>query len=146
VGELDELQYVHPSRAQSPVLLPGSGVQEILSYTWKGDDDGVDFQDIKNKEGKDKTGYQKILFCGRQARRDGFEYFWVDTCCIDNANIAELSEAINSMFRWYQEAKKCYVFLADVRRNDIAQSTCKYAFRRSNGSHGAGHCKKCTLV
>lgn len=104
----------------------------ILSHTWGGDDDEVTFQDIQNREGKDKTGYRKILFCGSQARRDGFEYFWVDTCCIDKTNNTELSEAINSMFRWYQEAKKCYVFLADVKENDVTRSLCRSAFRRSS--------------
>lgn len=39
---------------------------------------------------------------------------WVDTCCIDKSSSAELSEAINSMFAWYRNAKICYVFLADT--------------------------------
>ena len=38
----------------------------------------------------------------------------VDTCCIDKSSSAELSKAISSMFRWYQNADKCYVFLSDV--------------------------------
>ncbi|ETS84947.1 hypothetical protein PFICI_02972 [Pestalotiopsis fici W106-1] len=87
----------------------------ILSHTWgQGDDDEVLFHDIINKTGKHKPGYQKILFCGRQARRDGLDYFWVDTCCIDKTSSAELSEAINSMYRWYQNAQRCYVYLSDV--------------------------------
>uniref|UniRef100_A0A0B7KPX0 Heterokaryon incompatibility domain-containing protein n=1 Tax=Bionectria ochroleuca TaxID=29856 RepID=A0A0B7KPX0_BIOOC len=45
---------------------------------------------------------------------DGLQYFWIDTCCIDKSNHTELHEAINSMFRWYQNADRCYVFLADV--------------------------------
>ena len=49
-------------------------------------------------------------------RRDGIHYFWVDTCCIDKANNSELAEAIISMFRWYRDAAKCYVFLSDVLR------------------------------
>jgi len=64
--------------------------------------------------GKSKAGYDKIRFCGEQARRDGLQYFWVDTCCIDKSDSAELSEAINSMFRWYRNAAKCYVYLSDV--------------------------------
>src|SRR5881275_701533 len=64
--------------------------------------------------GKSKAGYNKIRFCGEQARRDGLRYFWVDTCCIDKSNNNELSEAINSMFRWYRDAAKCYVYLSDV--------------------------------
>jgi hypothetical protein len=57
---------------------------------------------------------KKIEFCRKQAARDKIQYFWVDTCCIDKANHAELSEAITSMFRWYRDAVKCYVYLSDV--------------------------------
>ncbi len=39
---------------------------------------------------------------------------WIDTCCIDKSSSAELSEAINSMFRWYGDAEVCYAFLSDV--------------------------------
>jgi hypothetical protein len=86
----------------------------ILSHTWGDDDEEVTFQDLKNGLAKKKVGYKKIQFCAEQATRDGLEYFWVDTCCIDKSNNAELSEAIVSMFRWYRNATRCYVYLADV--------------------------------
>ena len=86
----------------------------ILSHTWGADDDEVAFNDLKDGSAKGKAGYAKIRFCGEQARRDDLQYFWVDTCCIDKANHAELSEAIASMFRWYRDAEKCYVYLSDV--------------------------------
>jgi hypothetical protein len=35
--------------------------------------------------------------------------------CIDKTSSAELSEAINSMYRWYQDAEVCYAFLDDVQ-------------------------------
>ena len=89
----------------------------ILSHTWGDDDEEVTFQDLKNGLGKKKVGYKKIQFCAEQATRDGLQYFWVDTCCIDKSNNAELSEAIVSMFRWYRNATKCYVYLADVSVN-----------------------------
>ncbi|RTE82513.1 hypothetical protein BHE90_002953 [Fusarium euwallaceae] len=54
-----------------------------------------------------------MQFCS-VARMNGFEYVWVDTCCIDKTSSAELSEAINSMYRWYQEATMCYAYLEDV--------------------------------
>jgi len=54
--------------------------------------------------GKSKAGYDKIRFCGQQAKRDGLQCFWVDTCCIDKSNNVELQEAINCMFRWYRNA------------------------------------------
>ena len=85
----------------------------ILSHTWIPDQE-VTYQDLISGDGKSKTGYQKIKFCGEQAFKDGLLYFWVDTCCIDKSDPAELATAINSMFRWYQNAKKCYVYLADV--------------------------------
>jgi hypothetical protein len=86
----------------------------ILSHTWGGGNEEVTFHDFTQDVGKSKTGYRKIRFCQEQAVRDGIRYVWVDTCCIDKANNTELSEAINSMFRWYHEAAKCYVYLSDV--------------------------------
>jgi hypothetical protein len=53
----------------------------ILSHTWGADDDEVTFDDLKNGSGKSKAGYTKIRFCGEQARKNGLQYFWVDTCC-----------------------------------------------------------------
>ena len=71
----------------------------ILSHRWGTEE--VTFKDLLDGTSKSKAGYSKIQFCGEQARRDGLKYFWVDTCCIDKSSSAELSEAINSMFRWY---------------------------------------------
>ncbi|OCL15122.1 HET and ankyrin domain protein, partial [Glonium stellatum] len=87
----------------------------ILSHTWGADTEEVTFEDLTNGTGKDKPGYMKIRFCGEQARLDNLQYFWIDTCCIDKRSSAELSEAINSMYRWYQDANVCYAYLADVQ-------------------------------
>ena len=90
-----------------------------------------------NGTGETKTGYRKIRFCGKQAANDGLQFFWADTCCIDKSSSAELSEAINSMFRWYHNVTKCYVFLSDVSvrcaaRSDLAtQETSEPAFQQS---------------
>jgi hypothetical protein len=64
-------------------------------------------------------GYKKIEFTCKQAAKDGVEYVWVDTCCIDKSSSAELSESINSMYRWYQNSKYCYVYLSDVNKSDF---------------------------
>ncbi|KAH8598479.1 WD40-repeat-containing domain protein [Bisporella sp. PMI_857] len=90
----------------------------ILSHTWGEDEEEVNFGDMKDGSGKTKNGYNKLRFCGGQAARDGLEYFWVDTCCINKSSDSELSEAINSMFRWYHKAAKCYVYLSDVSITD----------------------------
>jgi hypothetical protein len=85
----------------------------ILSHTWASGQE-VTHNELLAGTGKDKTGYNKIRFCSKRAAADGLEYFWVDTCCIDKTTSDELSTAINSMFRWYQRAAKCYVYLSDV--------------------------------
>jgi hypothetical protein len=86
----------------------------ILSHTWGPDHEEVTYQDLINGTGKNKPGYAKITFCANRAHSEGWEYFWIDTCCINQANFTELSTAINSMFRWYHEASGCYVYLSDV--------------------------------
>ncbi|RDW71054.1 vegetative incompatibility protein HET-E-1 [Coleophoma cylindrospora] len=86
----------------------------ILSHTWGKDDEEVTYKDLRDSTGNNKAGYKKIRFCGELARRDRLKYFWVDTCCINKANYAELQDALNSMFRWYRNATRCYVYLSDV--------------------------------
>lgn len=86
----------------------------VLSHTWGLDGQEVTLKDLMEGTGRDKAGFEKIKFCRKRAASDGIQYFWVDTCCIDKSSSAELSKAINSMFRWYQNADKCYVFLSDV--------------------------------
>lgn len=87
----------------------------ILSHTWYPDNElEVTLADFTNGQAREKPGYAKINFCGQQARKDGISYFWVDTCCIDKTSSAELAEAIASMFRWYRDAAKCYVYMSDV--------------------------------
>ncbi|PVH73201.1 HET-domain-containing protein, partial [Cadophora sp. DSE1049] len=107
----------------------------ILSHRWEAGE--VTFKDLTDGTSKCKAGYGKIQFCGEQARCDELKYFWVDTCCIDKSSSAELSEAINSMFRWYQNAARCYVYLSDlsIRKRKAsdrsAKCTWESAFRAS---------------
>jgi len=85
----------------------------ILSHTWE--DEEVSLQDLyPGGKGKQMKGYAKLQDSSALAASQGYEYIWTDTCCIDKTSSAELSEAINSMFRWYQEAGVCYAFLNDV--------------------------------
>lgn len=61
-----------------------------------------------------KAGYAKLSYACTQASKDGHSYIWIDTVCIDRRSSSELSEAINSMFGWYQKAAVCYAYLDDV--------------------------------
>ncbi|KAK5653238.1 hypothetical protein OQA88_9137 [Cercophora sp. LCS_1] len=100
----------------------------ILSHTWE--DEEISFQElvlVNNPRSspsdvsdvKRKAGYRKIEKFASVAAADGFKYAWADTCCINKSDLAELSEAINTMFRWYQKSAKCYVYLADVSTADL---------------------------
>ncbi|KAF2753659.1 kinesin light chain 3 [Pseudovirgaria hyperparasitica] len=87
----------------------------ILSHTWAHEsDEEVTYNDVSRGLGTAKEGMEKLRFCSNQARNDGLQYFWIDTCCIDKFNVNELTESINSMYRWYQQAERCYVYLTDV--------------------------------
>ncbi|KAH7076307.1 beta transducin-like protein HET-D2Y [Paraphoma chrysanthemicola] len=87
----------------------------ILSHTWQPGEEFT-YEDLMRGDDSSykKSGYTKISLFAQQAKRDGLEYFWVDTCCINKADQVELREAISSMFRWYQHASKCYVYMPDV--------------------------------
>lgn len=100
----------------------------ILSHTWV-DDQEVTYQDLKASTGEGKSGYNKLRFCAEQAKCDRLQYFWVDTCCIDKLNHAELSREINAMFRRYRDASRCYVYLLDV--SSSSATPWEYSFRAS---------------
>lgn len=110
----------------------------ILSHTWLADDEEVSFEDLEKGNAQRKAaGFHKIQFCGEQAAKDGLEYMWVDTCCIDKSSSAELQESIISMFHWYRKATRCYVYLEDVSVpedgliNQVASYPWESAFRSS---------------
>ncbi|KAI1032041.1 hypothetical protein LB504_000095 [Fusarium proliferatum] len=92
----------------------------ILSHTWISPTDEITYQDMKTRTGDIKNGVYKQKgwsklrdYCCR-AFKDGWDWAWMDTCCIDKTNPADTQEAINAMFRWYQNAGVCYAHLSDV--------------------------------
>lgn len=92
----------------------------ILSHRWSSKpDEEVSFVDLENGTARQKgKGYRKLIRCCEQAVKDGYEYVWVDTCCIDKRSSAELSEAINSMYMWYKRSSICYAYLEDVSKEE----------------------------
>lgn len=108
----------------------------ILSHTWGQRQDYKDivFDDIPSSETfarflpkknklkqwqaairKKQVGFSKIANACRIAREMGMSYIWIDSCCIDKSKSAELNESINSMYRWYQNAERCIVYLEDLQ-------------------------------
>ncbi|ETS81435.1 hypothetical protein PFICI_06437 [Pestalotiopsis fici W106-1] len=95
----------------------GAGIPPyaILSHTWE--DDEVlfdDLQDMHKTRRRKERGFIKVEQCCARALADGWDWVWIDNCCIDKSSSAELSEAINSMYQWYQNAMVCYAYLSDV--------------------------------
>jgi hypothetical protein len=94
----------------------------ILSHTWG--DEEVDYQTfIARPEVRSGGGWAKILGTCKQAIQDNYDWVWIDTCNIDKSSSAELSEAINSMFVWYQQSAVCYTFLEDVHVEHMSQES-----------------------
>jgi len=89
----------------------------ILSHRWE--DEEVSFKDFRKRRYDGMKGWAKIEQCCKQAlHHNDLSYVWVDTCCIDKRSSSELSEAVNSMYRWYEEARVCYVYLSDIVYDD----------------------------
>ncbi|KAF6809541.1 HET domain protein [Colletotrichum sojae] len=84
----------------------------ILSHRWT--DDEVLLGDIQSGKARSKASFAKLKGCCDVALGQGLSHVWIDTCCIDQTSSAELSEAINSMFRWYRGAQVCYAYLFDA--------------------------------
>ncbi|KAI1107574.1 HET-domain-containing protein [Jackrogersella minutella] len=87
----------------------------ILSHVWGPEE--VPFEEVQERQAdiQSKAGWVKMeKFCAK-AQEYGFDYAWIDTCCIDKRYSAELSEAINSMYRWYYNAAACFIYLEDVK-------------------------------
>lgn len=100
----------------------------ILSHTWGSDE--VTYEHVRNSTAHKHDGYEKIVRAIRQAAAGGFGYIWIDTCCIDKSSSAELSEALNSMYAWYQKADICYALLEDVSRFDTSNFAIEFKSSR----------------
>lgn len=83
----------------------------ILSHRWG--EGEVTFKEIRKGKAQPGPGLTKIKkFCTLAASK-GHEWAWIDTCCIDKRSSAELSESINAMYKWYRNARQCFVYLID---------------------------------
>lgn len=124
----------------------------ILSHTWDSPEDEIAFHDLNThrcpnyscncpKEvsnagtiGLGQSGkavaWDKVKGTCDQALAHGYDYVWIDTFYIDKSSSVELQEAINSMFRWYEKAQVCFVYLSDVSTPDGPDQD-QSEFRRS---------------
>ncbi|KAG8532500.1 uncharacterized protein KY384_002377 [Bacidia gigantensis] len=97
----------------------GSSVPKysILSHTWG--EQEVSFADFSKCKNEGSERFKKIENACIMARLQDSDWIWIDTCCIDKSSSAELSEAINSMYRWYEMSTDCLVYLEDVKKEAL---------------------------
>lgn len=100
----------------------------ILSHTWGSDE--VTYEQVLDGTAQDHQAYSKVMSAVQQAASDGLAYIWIDSCCINKSSSAELSEALNSMYAWYQKADVCYAFLEDVPESKSEDFEAKFAASR----------------
>jgi hypothetical protein len=86
----------------------------ILSHTWTNEEVSLHELQNLNEAIVQKAGFKKIMSFCELAKRENYSHAWVDACCIDKRSSAELTEAINSMYKWYCNASICMVYLVDV--------------------------------
>lgn len=120
----------------------------ILSHRWHNDPNSellfADLEDIDESgsgtiknlqymaaDTRSKSAFYKVQSAASRALADGYDYIWIDTCCIDKTSSAELSEAINSMFTWYSASEICYVYLADCEVHNLQNERAKARFASS---------------
>ncbi|KAI6158981.1 heterokaryon incompatibility protein-domain-containing protein [Pisolithus thermaeus] len=134
-----DIQQNDPEREVMKELDDENTRYAILSHRWGAE---VDYKEMtrlmkmeerKRNEVRQRSGYQKIIESCKQAMKDGYKWLWVDTCCIDKRSSSELTEAINSMYRWYQSAQVCYAYLNDVDESTFPTEGDHDKFAESNG-------------
>ncbi len=94
----------------------------VLSHCWG--DQEVTFQNINSGNSEHLAGYRKILACCKRTRLEQYKHTWIDTCCINKTSSSELSEAISSMFLWYEGAAICYAYLEGMDWTWTTSCTC----------------------
>ncbi|KAI6021289.1 heterokaryon incompatibility protein-domain-containing protein [Pisolithus marmoratus] len=111
----------------------------ILSHCWENEVDYYEMTGLMRmdehyrNEIKQRAGYKKIIQSCKQAQLDKYRWIWIDTCCIDKHNNSELTEAINSMYRWYSKSQKCYAYLYDVEDSIFPHQQDFSRFDKANG-------------
>ncbi|KAL7935388.1 heterokaryon incompatibility domain-containing protein [Trichoderma chlorosporum] len=107
------MRLLNTNTLELEIFATNEGIRySILSHTWR--EGEVTFYDFHQDERRTEArGWNKIRRSCEIAAELGFDYIWIDTCCIDKTSSAELSEAINSMFHWYEKAEVCIAYLDD---------------------------------
>ncbi|KAK2596401.1 hypothetical protein N8I77_013293 [Diaporthe amygdali] len=106
-----------------------------LSHRWVGqeitlDQFGSHVEELRSSARPLSPQLEKIRATCATARSKGIKWIWIDSCCIDKRDMVELTESINSMYKWYRDSVLCIVYLYDVKKNDAVSITNPHIFNR----------------
>ena len=91
----------------------------VLSQEWSAAGYAFGDQNMAEQQRSSREqSVEKLKRFRNAAASHKYKYIWLDTCCIDQKNPVELTRAINSMYRWYAEAERCFVYLYDYDLKD----------------------------
>jgi hypothetical protein len=54
----------------------------------------VSFRNMKDGKSLGMSRFEKIKGCCAQAKKDGWQFAWIDSCCIDKPSSADLSAVL----------------------------------------------------
>jgi hypothetical protein len=92
----------------------GSEIPPYAIVSHLRNEDDITFEDVGKVTDITKPGWQKLNFYNALITEHQLDYFWIDSCCVDRSSEAELTEMINSLFNWFQNARYCFAHLSDV--------------------------------
>lgn len=103
----------------------------MLSHRWEESEPLL--YDIRDKVVYELSAVGSIVklqsFC-KIARDAGYHWAWMDTCCIDKNNNAEVQETIDSMFVWYCHSALTIVYLCDVPPSSVSGALANSAWNK----------------
>jgi hypothetical protein len=89
-------------------LIKNADVRDVIFITHKWAEDEIEYNNFEIPSFWTKnsiSGKSEKLHLIREAIRPHARYVWMDTICIDKSNMAELDEAIRSMYKWYSNCQ-----------------------------------------
>jgi hypothetical protein len=87
---------------QDDILVENVDVREVVFITHRWDSPEIGYQTVmKNNCHAISLLSTKLRRIRNALKKKDIRYVWMDTICIDKANLSELDEAIRSMYKWY---------------------------------------------
>ncbi|KAG0709348.1 hypothetical protein DFH29DRAFT_887948 [Suillus ampliporus] len=101
-----------------------------LSHRWEGDEPALNDIADDGVYCLPTSRFDKVRNLCLKARKCGYDWAWIDTCCIDQGSSAEVQKSISSMFLWYCRSALTIVYLSDVTESSFQALVPSEWFRR----------------